>query len=628
MLAETRPWLAGQGVLFPETGFASLPRGKSPDSIRGHALLGDGIREAPSEWGGLMIAALGAEIAASGADRVLIGSETFLAPGTGLDPAAAEAVLGRFGTVRPLVWLRRPDAYAELLYREILSWAGRRITAGLPSFVRGRTGADWLDLEARLAPWIGRFGPAMVVRSYDDAVAGPGIAADLAAVLGLPGPPPLPEALDRTVNASLNPALVNLLRALNARDDLTPERKRAIVHELHTGPDWAPTRREAESTLVTPPLWAVLAERYGPACDRLAEGVMQGPTEAFRFPAERPERRVTRQRQTEDEARALVLRLWPAQVPRPAVPARRRIGIFSLLRQSPEQTRAFVAYHLRLGIDHIRLYFDDPDDPALPGLAAHPQISAVACDAGFWQRLGAPADQQFDRQRAVRRDAQATLAGMGIDWNLYLDADELVWGDAHLALAEAPAGCRLVRLEPAEAVTDEGMDEGVFAPRWFKRWPRTPGEIAAARAEYAGLQRLSRVGFFGHCEGKSLVRSDADLTWLSPHTPRGTRSDLADITAEAALVLHFDCMGFAAWQAKIERRVYGPVRYAGRKGRRAEQAMIVARLMRHGQQDELRALFEDWYLFDAARLARLQAAGLMMRADIPAGMFSLPGLGG
>jgi len=64
------------------------------------------------------------------------------------------------------------------------------------------------------------------------------------------------------------------------------------------------------------------------------------------------------------------------------------------------QTRAFVGYHLRAGIDHMFLYFDDPRDPAISRLQTEDRVTCVRCDEEHWKSRGiAPRMPRSKRNR-------------------------------------------------------------------------------------------------------------------------------------------------------------------------------------------------------------------------------------
>ena len=64
--------------------------------------------------------------------------------------------------------------------------------------------------------------------------------------------------------------------------------------------------------------------------------------------------------------------------------ARGPVAVVTLCKDRPEVVRSFVAQQLALGAEELRIYFDDPDDPALPWAQAQPRVVATPCTEAFW----------------------------------------------------------------------------------------------------------------------------------------------------------------------------------------------------------------------------------------------------
>ncbi|WP_340109893.1 glycosyltransferase family 2 protein [Pikeienuella sp. HZG-20] len=153
-LERDRERLRGEGVLFPETGFLARVR----DNPRGDATPGHVGLYAALRRGDLSpFAALRAECAASGCGRVIVSSENLSFPlgenneRAGFFAAAREAAT-LFSKVSVLAVIRRPDAYIDRYYRELVflakHWARRS-----PEQFAFETAPSLTDLEALLGGW-------------------------------------------------------------------------------------------------------------------------------------------------------------------------------------------------------------------------------------------------------------------------------------------------------------------------------------------------------------------------------------------------------------------------------------------------------------------------------------------
>lgn len=309
-LKDNADWLAEQGALFPVTGRDGSNRRTAPDAWSGHAALSKAIRaEKTGAKGRAVLQDLRDEISASGASKVIISSETLFHPKI---PAYilqwfADTDIAR---VIPVVYLRRQDKFAEAIYLERLNWANKVERRSLPRFLK-EEGALWLGYQNRLRPLRQMFAKSPpIIRSYDDAVAGPGLLADFMDVLGFTGVPATPRAI---IHPSGNPALANLLVALNRRDDISPARKAEISLSIKTDKIWQATPKEQGTSLLNDRQWNMLKTRYEAQNHNLAARFMSGPTALFQFPQTRPAVTETTQRYTVSEALALSYKLFPIE---------------------------------------------------------------------------------------------------------------------------------------------------------------------------------------------------------------------------------------------------------------------------------------------------------------------------
>ncbi|MEX2518402.1 MAG: glycosyltransferase family 2 protein [Paracoccaceae bacterium] len=189
VLEGDRERLAGLGVLFPRTGFVdqvrvSARRGATP----GHAALEGALMKGDRG----VLDALHAEIDACRAERVILSCENFSFP-TESDEHAAEFAdrffeeFARFDEIRVVVFVRRPDAYVDSLYRELLFLGRTAANRPMRQFVV-EWGAPLADMRRLTRAWA-RLAPSRLrFLSFEDAAAG-GLAAAFYGALDLPAPP-------------------------------------------------------------------------------------------------------------------------------------------------------------------------------------------------------------------------------------------------------------------------------------------------------------------------------------------------------------------------------------------------------------------------------------------------------
>ena len=603
---QNRDTLGRHGVLFPETGLITrLARPGAPDSLSGHTMFGAGLRGAHSDLFDALLDSLAREIATENPRAVLLTSETFLEPPHTIDPLRVLDTLGQLGQVKPLIYLRRQDHYAESLYKEMLCWARPRLTVGPGGFVRD-FGDRWLDFASRLAPWQACFAPEdLILRSYEDARAGVGLLADVCDVLGLPGPQQLDLAPDRVIYPSLRPDLINVQRAVNMRDDITPEQKKQISHTLRSAPEWVAAPDPGPGRLLRQDQWQLLAAQYGPWNETAAATLISGPATAFRFdPQAVPTRPISDQRFKLAAARALVDKTWPVTPPGrslpPLRPAKTRnpapLGVIVFGQSSPEQTLKCLRYHLNLGLARVLLY-----GAALPrGIAPDPRLTVLAEPAALAQK------DLRQRQQAALRRGREVICGDGVVWCVLLDPNEVIYGDIGALLAQAPPGAGTLRLAPAEAINSP---DG-----WHRLLPRqSRRDKLLLRKTYIDQPAFQDSGFWGVTTGKALVHCDLTLDHAAPHNPADLRRGGAPHLGTEAVILRQVCPAFDQWRALWAGYIAANAAPVGL----GWQMQQISDRLAAADLDGLRALYDAWFTPSAETVRALAAGGLMARAEIP-----------
>lgn len=302
-----------------------------------------------------------------------------------------------------------------------------------------------------------------------------------------------------------------------------------------------------------------------------------------------------------------------------------KVGVSCTIRQDPAQTLEFVHYHLNTGVDHIALFLDDPEDPALVQLGDNPRLTLTRCTPEYWQRvLGRPPEKMAVKQHTNLRVAADLLRAAGVDWFVSLDADELLWArdTAATALAGVAPGVDLVRTWPCEAVhVGEPSRTRVFWPRWFRvrqfDRPRAPARLLQDRS----LAPFTRDGFFGHPQGKMFIRATADVDTWKQHTPGNSRRELARAVSHDMLILHFDCLTYENWRAKWARRLGGTTRALNIAPERKAQEEAIAAAMADPDPAALYRLYRRWYCLSWPRAQAQRMAGLLRHVALDADLF-------
>lgn len=227
----------------------------------------------------------------------------------------------------------------------------------------------------------------------------------------------------------------------------------------------------------------------------------------------------------------------------------------SLVKDTKENIRRFVSWHLAMGAAHMHLFFDDPNDPSIEMLQGEDRVTAVACGDTFWKKLLG----KNVIKRHGRRQNSATSFGyrqVQDGWVVNLDCDEFLYGpDLNLAdwLAQHPEAVNVIRLRPAEQVLPNG--EG-GAERF--RLPTDVDTLNSVHGDFA-LAMRGRGGFFGHTDGKSIIRAGLTGISLRQHWPQSEdRVAMMDMDIQATpqfCLLHRNAEDYENWRRKLDFRV-------------------------------------------------------------------------
>ncbi|MEJ8573890.1 glycosyltransferase family 2 protein [Microbaculum marinum] len=341
-------------------------------------------------------------------------------------------------------------------------------------------------------------------------------------------------------------------------------------------------------------------------------------------------------------------------------------AICATLRESRNNTLAFVRYHARLGADRLFLFFDDPGDPAIAELAHLPFVTCIGCDETHWSALTGNAttgeattgnattgeattgyattgdagtrtaktvdpragDIRTDfllRQKLNTKLALESCRAAKIDWLIPIDGDELLYGDMEVRayLASLPDTVDVVRVMPLEAVHVRGdVRRGPFAATLYKVLPTSATEQIARRI-YAPIAAYSCDGFLAHRVGKSFLRARTGFEGIGVHRPLRDGSWREEQTAAELFILHHDAMQFGAWKLKWQGRTRDGL-YFGMGPEREAQAAEFARRQEQDRQGLLHRFFTLTKTLPRGKIRMLKEHGLLRDILIDRAVFQSP----
>jgi len=283
------------------------------------------------------------------------------------------------------------------------------------------------------------------------------------------------------------------------------------------------------------------------------------------------------------------------------------LAVASMVSQSRSSIVRFCQYHFTLGVEHIFLYFDYPEEADIPELRADPRVTVTLCDAAYWERLN------VERCSTLRFRISATLAhglqsARDADYRYValIDSDEFLYTDLPLkkaleiAFADADVAC----LYPEEAIHDPtSIENGDFSHRHFKCRTNRLNRMVVPTF-YSRINEVPDEGFLGHLVGKNIFRTDVEYSEMDMHAPILAPGFTRKRT-EAIVLLHFDCMQFDDWKKKWELRFSGRA-IPNMRQKRARQYEQIRQAAEAGDI-RLRNLYHRYYLYENwhLRLGRL-----------------------
>ena len=229
---------------------------------------------------------------------------------------------------------------------------------------------------------------------------------------------------------------------------------------------------------------------------------------------------------------------------------------------------SFIAWHLACGFSHVFLFFDDPADPNISRIAAHPAITAIPHDAALrrawlklpeYQSFGAFAGSEVMARQVLNAALAMALAReRGLAWLLHIDADELFFSPeqsavGHFDWADAQP-VNAIKYWNYEAVPEKmEIDDAFREVDLFK----IPPVLKPGPATRPGLELLAATPqlwpnrFHFYSNGKSAVRLAAPR--MRPRSVHDFDDPVAPnppLQSRTHFILHYACCGFESFWLK------------------------------------------------------------------------------
>lgn len=326
-----------------------------------------------------------------------------------------------------------------------------------------------------------------------------------------------------------------------------------------------------------------------------------------------------------------------------------KISTVTTLKAPLEITLSFVRYHLNIGIDHMYLFFDDPNDEAISHLKDQKRVTLIKCDQTHWDSFDLdPKSEVQTKQVANATHAFQLARKSGFEWLIHMDSDELIYGSTSVKdyFRQIPEYVDVIRFPVLEAspqqlkhnnafkeitnfkvytaissqvknfsmVASDKKEQNNIFRRWHykRRIARLFGSNTAARQKF----------ILGHNVGKSATRTSAPIKKISNHLPipeKGANPNL--IVSQSFYVLHYDCMGFHNWRSKWENRINGDHNFNHQRLSRFRLELTKKIENALHNEDQLKSLYYDLYYLSSYEYYLLKMLGLLKKVDLSSDLF-------
>lgn len=316
-----------------------------------------------------------------------------------------------------------------------------------------------------------------------------------------------------------------------------------------------------------------------------------------------------------------------------------KISTVTTLKAPLEETLSFVHYHLNIGIDHMYLFFDDPEDEAIPYITELEKATVIPCNEEHWNKMGVNPGAEVQ----IKQEANATFAfhfarNSGFEWIIHMDSDELIYNNTSIKdyFRQISEEVDVIRFPVMEATPQKEEYKNAFKeinhfkvftalPTQTKNFSTDQTEIKRQKltariwynkkrlAKYLGSKSASKQKFlYGHEVGKSATRTSAAIRKISCHIPvPENNTDPRLIVSKSIFVLHYDCMGFKKWKSKWHNRIFGDQIFATQRFSSSRLKMREEIKDTIGNENKLLAFYLDMYHLSNYEFKLLKSLGLL-----------------
>jgi len=341
-----------------------------------------------------------------------------------------------------------------------------------------------------------------------------------------------------------------------------------------------------------------------------------------------------------------------------------KAAIVTTLKNTGPVLDSFIRYHLSAGFEHMFLFFDDPQDPAVELARRYSRVTVVLHDdklREMWKQTRQYALLKdffrfIDREVMARQMLNTEVAvGMalekGMDWLLHIDSDEFFYlpdqtVSKHFT-ALAAKDIRRISYRNYEAIPERSDIDDYFAEvtLFKKNSPSvTRGNLSPRlNALISHIPQLPDTFFHFYKNGKSAARlcegllpngvhdfmlpEELGTKLLIPNLPQNTDGGegVRTWTSAHAVILHYACSGFESFWNKYVTLGHFDDKWFGQFeiGKRLPFHVEARNVVMGGNREAAREFYEKRFVINnRSDVNRLIEANVACRIDAPASMLA------
>lgn len=292
-----------------------------------------------------------------------------------------------------------------------------------------------------------------------------------------------------------------------------------------------------------------------------------------------------------------------------------KLCIISTVKAPFNQLKLFINYHLKIGIDEIILFFDDPRDAAINQLSNQPKITLIPCSDNYWKNIAGTRPESIEDRQIINVNKGILYAKeKNCNWVMHIDSDELIHPKHDIKNILDDYNADGVRFELLEAVADKKHYDHIFLPTLFKK---KSSKIQIKLAGLLGCNRSIYDGEYlrGHMSSKMAIKLDGKIIKHGIHEPLEYGAPIEVIDTKKIQLLHYDCIGINNWKLKWGRRLDGSAAAENMRGNRKRQFSEYKRAADSGESELMRT-YEYLHTIPISEKLILTMLGMLEKVDI------------